>query len=804
MAVVFRKLLNKSWLVVRAWVRLLGVMLRIFERHGTGGRSDYSYEFIASLNDFITYACSQPGAVLNGGIHGPCTYHRNRAILSPDTVMVDLVTNGFMPDYWVWIAHGERPENVIAPQNIARSDYDADEDATIAVSCDDDDAVGDDDDVGDDDATHHISPPIDSHTARGGSSSNNAHASMDNAELPHPAATVFFDHLHSNQQPIYPGCETMSQLALNVQLLSLQSEGNISHRSMNDVCRILQDSTPEGSSIPQRFYDVQRNLKQLGSDYKLIDCCTNGCMLYYGNDMTSTECKFCDHPRYDRRKKGKQIPFKRMHYLPLTPRLQRLFASARTAEHMRSHNDKRRPDNMLCHPSDREQWKHFDRSHPQFSADPRNVRLGLCADGFNPFKDNSTAYSCWPIIVTPYNLPPDLCMTDPFMFLTAIIPGPHNPKARIDLYLQPLIDELQLLWSTGVITYDVSTQQNFFMRAALLWTINDYPAYGMLSGWSTCDRLACAVFMENTKSFRLHHGRKNTWFDCHRQFLPAEHAFRRNKNSFYKNRIERTLPPIRLNGEQLWERVSPIPKIYQLPVNYGQFPSYGRTHNWTKQSIFWELPYWKTLLVRHNLDVMHIEKNVFDNVFHTVMDNKEKTKDNTKARLDLPLYCKRQELELVQVQNGKFAKPKAKYTFSAEQKKAICEWVSKLKMPDGYASNISRCVDHQQSKLKGMKSHDCHIFMQRLLPIAFMPLPRDIWKPLSELSMFFRDLCSVELRAQNIRTLHRNIPHILCRLERIFPPAFFDSMEHLCVHLPFEALVGGPVQYRWMYPFERY
>ena len=206
-------------------------------------------------------------------------------------------------------------------------------------------------------------------------------------------------------------------------------------------------------------------------------------MLYYGNDMTSTECKFCDHPRYDSRKKGKQIPFKRMHYLPLTPRLQRLFASARTAEHMRWHHEKRRPGGMLCHPSDGEQWKHFDRSHPQFAADPRNVRLGLCADGFNPFKDNSTAYSCWPIIITPYNLPPDLCMTDPFMFLTAIIPGPHNPKARIDLYLQPLIDELQLLWSTGVITYDVSTQQNFFMRAALLWTINDYPAYGMISGW---------------------------------------------------------------------------------------------------------------------------------------------------------------------------------------------------------------------------------------------------------------------------------------------------------------------------------
>lgn len=45
---------------------------------------------------------------------------------------------------------------------------------------------------------------------------------------------------------------------------------------------------------------------------------------------------------------------------------------------------------------------------------------------------------------------------------------------------------------------------------------------------------------------------------------------------------------------------------------------------------------------------------------------------------------------------------------------------------------------------------------------------------------------------------------MLCNLEKIFPPAFFDVMEHLPVHLPDEAALGGPVQYRWMYPFERY
>lgn len=77
------------------------------------------------------------------------------------------------------------------------------------------------------------------------------------------------------------------------------------------------------------------------------------------------------------------------------------------------------------------------------------------------------------------------------MFLTTIIPGLQNPKEMIDVYLQPLIAKLKHLWDTGVPTYDVSLKQNFQMRASLLWTVRDFPAYSMLSGWSTAGRMAC-------------------------------------------------------------------------------------------------------------------------------------------------------------------------------------------------------------------------------------------------------------------------------------------------------------------------
>ena len=99
--------------------------------------------------------------------------------------------------------------------------------------------------------------------------------------------------------------------------------------------------------------------------------------------------------------------------------------------------------------------------------------------------------------------------------------------------------------------------------------------------------------------------------------------------------------------------------------------------------------YWKDNPIRHNLDIMHIEKNVFDNIFYTVMDVKHKTKDNMKAMMDLKEVCHRYELELQNLSNRIVLKPKASYTSTREQKKTICEWVQELKMHDGYASNLA-------------------------------------------------------------------------------------------------------------------
>ncbi|GKD98422.1 hypothetical protein Tco_1382319 [Tanacetum coccineum] len=121
--------------------------------------------------------------------------------------------------------------------------------------------------------------------------------------------------------------------------------------------------------------------------------------------------------------------------------------------------------------------------HATGKSDPRNVRLGLAVDGFNPFGNLSQSYSMWLVILTTYNLPPWLCMKDSSLMLTLLIPGPKSPGKDIDVYLRPLIDDLKDLWALkGVETIDVATGQTFNTKAMLLWTINAFPARSSLSG----------------------------------------------------------------------------------------------------------------------------------------------------------------------------------------------------------------------------------------------------------------------------------------------------------------------------------
>jgi hypothetical protein len=175
--------------------------------------------------------------------------------------------------------------------------------------------------------------------------------------------------------------------------------------------------------------------------------------------------------------------------------------------------DSEDPD-IMPHPADTEAWEALDRFDLEFARDPRSVRLGLATDGFQPHSEASNPYSCWPVFVMPYNLPPNKCLKQGFVLLTLVIPGPKEPRKQINIFLCLLMKEMKELWQ-GVDAYDSHLKCRFNLHVAYLWSIHDYLAYGKFAGWYVHGRLSCPICMDDTDAFRLQHDKKVSFFDYH-------------------------------------------------------------------------------------------------------------------------------------------------------------------------------------------------------------------------------------------------------------------------------------------------
>lgn len=144
-------------------------------------------------------------------------------------------------------------------------------------------------------------------------------------------------------------------------------------------------------------------------------------------------------------------------------------------------------------------------------------------------------------------------MKEPFFLMSLLIPGPKAPGKDIDIYMRPLIDELKELWNDGVQTYDASTNQNFKMHAAVLWTINDFPAYAYMSGWSTKGYMACPVCNKETSSCKL---RSKICYIGHHRFLHAKHSW--SWSTKLNGKPEYRMAPKELSGSDLLQQLQYI------------------------------------------------------------------------------------------------------------------------------------------------------------------------------------------------------------------------------------------------------
>jgi hypothetical protein len=179
--------------------------------------------------------------------------------------------------------------------------------------------------------------------------------------------------------------------------------------------------------------------------------------------------------------------------------------------------------------------------------------------------------------------------------------------------MQPLIDDLDKLWQ-GVEAYDCYKKQRFTLRAAFLWSIHDFPAYGIFAGWSCHGLLTCPICGKDTDCFRLEFGGKICYFDCHRRFLPENHPFRFQRNAFRKDTIVTKGPPKRMSGTEILAML----KDLKMNTDGNGYVGFGTEHNWTHICGLWDLPYVKSLILMHNIDLMHQERNVGESIIRYV------------------------------------------------------------------------------------------------------------------------------------------------------------------------------------------
>lgn len=144
------------------------------------------------------------------------------------------------------------------------------------------------------------------------------------------------------------------------------------------------------------------------------------------------------------------------------------------------------------------------------------------------------------------------------------------------------------------------------MHAALLRTTSDFPSDSMLSRWSTIRDFACPYCMEYSNTIYIEHASKTSWFNCHRKFMLPRHrlgATRQildNVGQWGHNHHAIFL------ALTFWNRIW-MKKLTEVGSEVYNLQNFKK-HRWKKSSIFWDLPCWETWLIRHNIDVMHIER----------------------------------------------------------------------------------------------------------------------------------------------------------------------------------------------------
>lgn len=415
--------------------------------------------------------------------------------------------------------------------------------------------------------------------------------------------------IQESTQPLYEGCP-VNRLQASIVIMNIANLYGVSNTFTDELLRFLAgDLLPQSNCLPRSTYEMKRMVMRMGLEHEAIQCCRKGCILYDGEDNENLrECPHCQAPRYI--EGSNEVPVKVLRYFPIIPRLSRLYRCPEVAKLLKWHADNRSVDGKMRSVCDSRQWAAVDGIDPTFKEKDTNLYMGLVTDGINPFGNQSSKHSMWPVLLLMYNLPPWLVSKKFFISLTLLIPGAKAPTSdNIDVYLGPLIKDLQKLWE-GCPALDSSMPEgsrNFVLRAILLWTINDFPAYGLVAGQQVKGYKGCPVCITNTCAVHCRACKKMVYLGM-RRWLPADHRLRRARVAF-DGRVEEGETPRRPSGAE----VKAMGQERDEYVSAGG-PRDGprdpvRVHGVKRTPCLFDLPYWSVSVLPLSFSEMMISQS---------------------------------------------------------------------------------------------------------------------------------------------------------------------------------------------------
>ena len=174
-----------------------------------------------------------------------------------------------------------------------------------------------------------------------------------------------------------------------LKLFNLKANNGWSDKSFTSLLELLNDMLPDDNELPVSLYQAKKLMCSMGLEIERIHACPNDCILYRNEYVDLHECPICGTSRYKRKNQTKENsdvkqkfgpPAKMLWYLPIVPRLKRLFANVKDAKWLRWHAEERKIDGKIRHVADSPQWRNIDRIFEDFGMESRNIRLGLSSD----------------------------------------------------------------------------------------------------------------------------------------------------------------------------------------------------------------------------------------------------------------------------------------------------------------------------------------------------------------------------------------------------------------------------------------